>query len=504
MRVISQENCYARTRTLTRSNRAFLAGGPEVGRHHLSSTQWLVIGALAFYGLAKLGILLFSMQPDGIPLLWLPSGIALAMVRFAGWRALPYIFIASFAAQYPLMAHMSITLPMLHTSVAAGADVVEAYLALLLMRRFMPQGLVQLRDLLTLIGLVALPATLLNALILSTSLWLGQYFTWANALLLGGLVTFSNTLGILLITPLISAWLSQNATTRASLLRWAGLTLLTIGVTWLSFLYVAAAIYLVVPALLYQVFAGRSGGVYLTLTLTLCLITGLSARSLGPFQVTNDIEAHLMLVSYLISTAVLVIGVNLQHRNLEQEIEEKRTWQFRANHDPLTGLGNRLLFMPLLEQEIRRARRARRGFSLAIVDIDHFKNINDFYGHSTGDRALVKVSGQIAGALRDADTVARIGGEEFAILFPETALEDGVQAMERIQKAVSQTHLSESEQIMITISGGLIECRPGYLTTVDSVLQAADQLLYQAKHGGRNRILTGKLQPDESSHAPLH
>lgn len=475
-----------------------------MGRRLLSRSQWLIIGALAFYALGQLGVMLLSMQSDSIALIWLPSGVGLAMVHYAGWQALPYIFAASFLAHHPSLVHSSFLFHFWHTAVAAGANIAEAWLALVLMRRFMPQGLVQITDLLMLLALIALPATLLNALILSLNFWLGQYLAWPDALLMGALLIFANTIGILLIFPLINAWRSRRPPTPIGLLRWASLTLLTMGATWVSFLYIPATIYLVVPALLYQVFIGRSEGVYLTLTLAICLITGLSVKNLGPFQVADDLEAHMMLVSYLISTALLVIGINLQHRKLEQEMKEKETWQFRANHDPLTGLGNRLLFMPVLQQEIRRARRKRRCFSLAVVDIDHFKNINDFYGHSTGDRALISVSSQIAGALREVDTAARIGGEEFAILFPETTLKDSFQAMERVQTAVNQTRLNESEQITVTISGGLVECSPDYLTTVDSVLQAADHLLYQAKSEGRNRILTGKMQPDESLHAPLH
>jgi diguanylate cyclase (GGDEF)-like protein len=150
--------------------------------------------------------------------------------------------------------------------------------------------------------------------------------------------------------------------------------------------------------------------------------------------------------------------------------------------DPLTGLLNRRGLQEFLEQW----REAGRGFSVIVLDIDHFKAINDTWGHDSGDRVLSALGGVIGKALRPGDVSCRSGGEEFTILLPDTPLELGTQAAERLRQLVEETLLGMD--VAITISLGVAHF-PDTADEVAAVLKQADRALYQAKEQGRNRTV---------------
>lgn len=160
-----------------------------------------------------------------------------------------------------------------------------------------------------------------------------------------------------------------------------------------------------------------------------------------------------------------------------------------ATSDELTGLRNRREFLSRLDAEIARSVRYGRPAALLLADLDHFKAINDTHGHPTGDRVLAAVAATIQGCARPADTAARVGGEEFTLLLPETDL-PGARAMaERIRKAVeNQTTVSENgEPIRVTISIG-IAAFPESARSAPGLIEAADDALYNAKDSGRNCV----------------
>jgi diguanylate cyclase len=160
-----------------------------------------------------------------------------------------------------------------------------------------------------------------------------------------------------------------------------------------------------------------------------------------------------------------------------------------ATRDELTGLVNRRHMSLLLEQERERGARSGRLFSLAMLDIDHFKAINDHYGHAVGDEVMQSLARQMPQALRSTDVVARWGGEEFVVLLPESALGTARVGLERLRGRVAATpmaHLS-GVPIRITISAGLAEHIAG--ESVQQTLERADRALYEAKSQGRNRTV---------------
>ncbi|OFV83945.1 MAG: hypothetical protein A2W26_00835 [Acidobacteria bacterium RBG_16_64_8] len=159
-----------------------------------------------------------------------------------------------------------------------------------------------------------------------------------------------------------------------------------------------------------------------------------------------------------------------------------------SRRDGLTGLYNHRTFYSILGREITRAQRFKHPLSLLMLDIDHFKRVNDTYGHQAGDeilRGLSTVTGQLA---RSVDSVCRYGGEEISIVLPETALEGAAKAAERIRSAVEQHpfEIGAGRNIPLTVSIG-IAAFPAHAATAEALVAAADQALYRAKEDGRNR-----------------
>jgi diguanylate cyclase (GGDEF)-like protein len=159
-----------------------------------------------------------------------------------------------------------------------------------------------------------------------------------------------------------------------------------------------------------------------------------------------------------------------------------------AATDGLTGLVNRRQFIALAETEIARFRRYRRPMAMLLLDIDDFKSVNDRFGHDVGDRMIVHIAMLCDENKRDADVVARVGGEEFAVLLPETDLEDSCAVGERLRRLVSARPLEVTgTKIPVTVSVGVAEF-DGSMSGVSDLMKLADRMLYRAKHAGRNRI----------------
>jgi diguanylate cyclase (GGDEF)-like protein/PAS domain S-box-containing protein len=180
--------------------------------------------------------------------------------------------------------------------------------------------------------------------------------------------------------------------------------------------------------------------------------------------------------------AVLVALTDITGRK-EMEANLERL----ASTDPLTGLVNRAHFFTLAKGEIRRARRHGRPLAVIMADIDHFKRINDTYGHGEGDRALASFADLCRTLVRAEDTIARLGGEEFALLLPETDAAQAVALANRLRAAVEELHLG-GLPAPLTISIGISQFLAAE-TTVDAALSRADQALYAAKRSGRNRVV---------------
>ena len=171
----------------------------------------------------------------------------------------------------------------------------------------------------------------------------------------------------------------------------------------------------------------------------------------------------------------------LSARNIELE--------YLAQHDPLTGLNNRRYFTQEANAELARAHRARAPTSILIVDIDFFKKVNDQYGHPAGDLVLKEVAGVLLDTVRATDVVARLGGEEFIVLMPHTALDGAMALAEKLRSHVKNHPMhAEGQTLAVTISVGVSELTPAQKGNFEDLYFAADTALYAAKTQGRNRV----------------
>lgn len=163
----------------------------------------------------------------------------------------------------------------------------------------------------------------------------------------------------------------------------------------------------------------------------------------------------------------------------------------QANHDDLTGLANRRFLTQQARLELARAIRYQYPLSLLMLDIDHFKKVNDEHGHLSGDMVLKQLGKELTLFLREHDLVGRIGGEEFVMLLPETSLEEATVIAERLRQSVEKIifQILHEQTIKLTVSIG-VACATETEQHLDKIWQTVDERLYEAKAAGRNRVVT--------------
>jgi diguanylate cyclase len=182
--------------------------------------------------------------------------------------------------------------------------------------------------------------------------------------------------------------------------------------------------------------------------------------------------------------------------DLRQSLESQRE---KAMHDALTGLPNRQAYDEQMVREYSRWRRHGHPLSVAVVDVDFFKRINDTLGHLRGDKVLRLVGREVQKRIRSEDFVARYGGEEFVVVMPDTDEASALKALDKVRQFVSECPFNfNNERVVITVSVGVAAFAPG--DTPESVFERADQALYRAKHSGRNRVVCASMtEPPEAS-----
>lgn len=280
----------------------------------------------------------------------------------------------------------------------------------------------------------------------------------------------------------------------------------------LTFLQVMAAGAWITAA--YIVFTPVRGALLMLLALTLvfsifnldrrgrriyngCVVvgTGLTMFTLSTLR-PDEYPAEVEVVHFLLTTAVLAVmgrlseqllAIRARLRTQRNELEAALTRiQELATRDALTGLPNRRHITDLFAQMARGAERTGSPLTVCLLDLDHFKRINDTYGHKAGDTVLKRFADTATGALRDSDVLARWGGEEFLVLLPDTPAKKADQSMARVRAALAQTRLV-TDAAAVTFSAGLAQFRPG--ESIEHAVERADFALYRAKSEGRNRCV---------------
>jgi diguanylate cyclase (GGDEF)-like protein len=205
----------------------------------------------------------------------------------------------------------------------------------------------------------------------------------------------------------------------------------------------------------------------------------------APGDANNTMISIRLGVTFLTLGPLTVATINSVRNKLLRSLEHA------ASHDFLTNALSRGAFVARSSETLARVVAKRQSAALLMLDIDHFKPINDRYGHAVGDQMLATFARTVAGTLRETDVFGRIGGEEFAVFLPNTALADAMEIAQRIRSSVESVALplENGANLRITVSVGLGDARQPGDTTLDQLLRLADKALYAAKEGGRNQVV---------------
>ena len=190
---------------------------------------------------------------------------------------------------------------------------------------------------------------------------------------------------------------------------------------------------------------------------------------------------------FMVGFAVIILA-SLGFILMTKERADAQNHYF-ATHDGLTGLFNRRALITSLERDLARAARNREDYSLILLDVDHFKYVNDHHGHLVGDQVLRHISQVLTAKLRAQDLVGRYGGEEFLLLLPSTPLGGALQLAQTLREHMEATACTVEGQVLtVTISLGVVSCQPRPGDSWQPLLHAADEALYRAKSQGRNQV----------------
>ena len=440
---------------------------------------------------------------NGQATIWPANGVVLAILltsRVALWPAyLALGVLADVAAAYLLGFPLNVIVrfPLV--------NLLELTLTLALLRRFVGENydLSQPRILarFSVIAAVVAPAvsTLLNALLFSFLTMRGIEADFFLA------VFFAHALGIITITPVALSLLGQKyarSAKRPRLLLSAAVTGLFLATTVLVFAQSRYHVmFLVYPPLVFMVclFGLVGGAASLFFTTYIAIVFTLYGH--GPIileETGSELTRILMLQFYVSVAAFLVLPLSAilaERDRAELQLEQsKERLAELARTDPLTGLANRRQLDETLEQECRRANRYGTALSLLLLDVDHFKTFNDQYGHQAGDGCLRAVSDVVKTfGRRPGDLAARYGGEELAVLLVSAPADAGPARAEALRQAVEDLrlpHAGKEECGVVTVSIGVATVHPqNHPATPKMLIERADEMLYEAKRQGRNRIM---------------
>jgi len=461
-----------------------------MSRSHTLRSVLKGLAICAAYVLAgKLSLRLASIHPSATPF-WPPTGIAIATLLTLGLRFWPSIFFGAFLVNVT-------TFGTILTSIGiATGNTLEAVLASVLAMRFAngARAFDRAWDILRFTLFAGMLSTAASASVGVLSLAFGGFAPWSQYVIIWRTWWLGDAAGALVFTPLVLLWAQRPFPkwSESKLLEGAvlfGSLILTAGIIFGPFFHLQIKIdpwtFVCTPFLVWAAFRFGPKEASAAVCLMGAIAVAGTVQGYGPFAQKSANESLLLLQCFIgfkaVMTLVFAAEVAERHR------QEERT-RLLAISDPLTSLSNYRHLRDCLDLEIKRYARTGRPFSVLLLDLDGLKKINDLHGHLVGSRALCRVADVLRIHCREIDVPARYGGDEFALVLPETSLEEACLVADRID----QRFAADAEAPKLSVSIGAAEY-PKCGSTVEHLLHVADQALYDQKRLTAQQRLSGEL-----------
>jgi diguanylate cyclase (GGDEF)-like protein len=459
----------------------------------------ILLLAVIYFTAARLSLIL-AIPPGYATAVWPPSGIALAALLLLGNRAWPGAWLG--ASLVNLTVAQS---PALAIVIATG-NTLEALAGAALVRRFIgiPRRFERGREVVIFV-VIAAASCAIAATVAVAGLAIGgsvsppeifhNWWTWWQG----------DLTGIIIVAPLILSWSLRRAAPwpLSKRLESVAFALLLLAVTFLAFHVGDAAppsslfslTFAIMPFMIWAALR-FSQRVVTTATVVSCAFavyyTVEDARTLAPSTLNELLLTLLAFVSAVVVAGLVLSAVMVERsRAVERLSRALADLQEQAVTDPLTGLYNRRYLRDFLQREWIRAKRRDGTLAVIMIDLDHFKRINDTYGHEMGDFVLTAVAALLRTHIRSSDIVCRYGGEEFALVLPDAAPDTVLRRAEDIREAIGRLELNHRGVPIDRVTASLgVALFPGRADGPDTLLRASDEALYAAKGAGRDRVVT--------------
>ena len=433
--------------------------------------------AVVYFGTAKLGLRFAFVHPSATAL-WAPTGIALAAFLIFGLRVWPGAFLGAFFANLTTAGSILTSI-----SIAAG-NTLEGVAGCYLICRFArgTQAFERAQDIFKFAFLAGMVSTTISATVGVTSLSLGGFANWTEYGPIWRTWWLGDGVGAVIVTPLVLLWRANPR------LNWTREQIVELAILFLGLFFTSGIVfggrfhsqvknypleYLCIPFLIWAAFRfGRRKA-----ATAICVLAGIAIwgtlQGFGPFS-RETLSTSLLLVQSFVGI-VAVTNLALAAEVSERKRVDERVQQLVAT-DPLTGLANYRRLIEAIELEIKRYGRSGRQFSILLFDLDGLKKVNDTHGHLVGSRALCRLGEVLRAHCRQVDTPARFGGDEFAVVLPETTSAQAQQIAARIRERIASD--GESPPISASVGSAVF---PDDGESINKLLSAADRALYGMK-----------------------
>jgi diguanylate cyclase (GGDEF)-like protein len=452
--------------------------------------------AVIYFAAAKLA-LSFAIPPGYATAVWPPSGIALAAMLLFGNRVWPGVWLGAALVNFTVNGS-----PVVALVIGAG-NTLEALAGATLLRHYVV-GLScrfdHASDVFKFVAIVAL-SCIIAATVAVVSLTLAGSVSWPEVF--PNWVTWwqGDTAGIIIVTPLLLSWSIRHPVvwSRWHIAELACFALVVAGITYFVFgggTYGSplARSFLILPLIIWAAYRFSQREVTTAIAVISAVAVRYTINGDGPFgspSLNTSLLVLLAFISTMVLTGLLLNAVEGEYRRAIHDLQHELIGvKNEAITDPLTGLVNRRYLWNFLPYELLRAARRENTLAVIMIDLDHFKQINDTHGHEAGDLVLAKVAALLRRHIRDSDIACRYGGEEFVLILPDATREGAARRAEAIRAAIKELKLEYNGAPITSVTASMgIAMFPDHAEDPETLMRTVDNLLYEAKNSGRDQVV---------------